>query len=148
MTEHQAPAMLPDGRMTTKDAARYLGLAAKTLAMWRTAGKGPRFVKRGRVFYYRADCDDWLQGGRVTSTAQARQLEADRLPAAMQATVAVEKVNAAPTRAPGKRGAQRKTVAPQLAPKGSAPASSRPRGCKHEPLRRAGGARKTKGPGC
>jgi len=111
----QEPAMFPDGRMDVKNAARYMGLAPKTLAMYRMSGKGPKFVKRGRVFYYRADCDDWLKEGRVTSTAHARQLEADRLPAAtLQATAAAlpttlpaEKVDAAPTRAPRKRGAQR-----------------------------------------
>jgi len=43
-------AVLPDGRMDTKNAARYAGLAVKTLAMMRCEGTGPRFVKRGRVF--------------------------------------------------------------------------------------------------
>jgi hypothetical protein len=44
--------VLPDGRMTRDDAARYLGCAPKTLAMWALTGKGPGFVKvGGRVFY-------------------------------------------------------------------------------------------------
>ena len=34
--------ILPDGRMTREDAARYLGHATKTLAMWQLQGKGPR----------------------------------------------------------------------------------------------------------
>ncbi|MFM7255003.1 MAG: helix-turn-helix transcriptional regulator [Betaproteobacteria bacterium] len=67
-------AVLPDGRMDTKNAARYAGLAVKTLAMMRCEGTGPRFVKRGRVFYFRADIDAWINAhGRLTSTAQVQR---------------------------------------------------------------------------
>jgi predicted DNA-binding transcriptional regulator AlpA len=66
--------MLPDGRMTTGNASRYLGLSVKTLAMKRWDGTGPKFVKAGRVFYYRADLDEWLQARRVSSTAELRQV--------------------------------------------------------------------------
>jgi len=45
--------VLPDGRLTRRDAARYLGYQPKTLAMWHTQGKGPRCVRiGGRCFYY------------------------------------------------------------------------------------------------
>jgi hypothetical protein len=65
--------VLPDGRMDTRSAAGYLGIAAKTLAMMRCQGTGPRFIKRGRIFYYQEDLDTWLgQAKRVTSTAQAK----------------------------------------------------------------------------
>jgi hypothetical protein len=70
-TNSEAVTVLPDGRMDTKNAARYVGLKEKTLAMMRSAGEGPRFVKRGRVFYFRDDLDAWIQAGRATSTAQA-----------------------------------------------------------------------------
>ena len=66
--------VLPDGRMDTKNAARYLGLSDKTLAMLRSSGMGPVYVKRGRVFYYQSDLDQWLQDGRVVTTAQLRSL--------------------------------------------------------------------------
>jgi hypothetical protein len=59
----------PDGRLDTRNAAIYLGLRPKTLAMLRTAGEGPRFVKRERVFYYKDDLDAWLREGRANSTA-------------------------------------------------------------------------------
>src|SRR6516164_3912173 len=50
--------ILLDGRMDCKNAALYMGNKEKTLATWRTQGKGPRFVKvGGRVFYYRDDLD-------------------------------------------------------------------------------------------
>jgi hypothetical protein len=39
----------------------------------RSAGTGPKFVKRGRIFYFMDDLDEWLrQQPKVTSTAQAR----------------------------------------------------------------------------
>lgn len=65
--------VFPDGRLDTENAARYLGLSPKTLAMMRTAGTGPKFIKRGRVFYYLDDLEAWLsEHPRVTSTSQAR----------------------------------------------------------------------------
>ena len=65
--------VLPDGRMKTDSAAAYIGVAPQTLAMWRCQGVGPRFIKRGRVFYYKEDLDEWIgQATRVTSTAQAK----------------------------------------------------------------------------
>jgi hypothetical protein len=65
-------AMYPDGRMDALNAARYVGRSTKTLAMMRCAGTGPMFVKRGRIFYFKADLDRWLAKGRASSTAQAR----------------------------------------------------------------------------
>ena len=65
-------SLYPDGRMDAKNAATYLGLSEKTLAMMRCEGTGPQFIKRGRIFYYRTDCDQWLNaGGKLSSTAQA-----------------------------------------------------------------------------
>lgn len=63
--------VLPDGRMDTKNAASYVGLSPKTLAMMRCNGTGPSFIKRGRVFYYREVLDAWLRAGEARSTAQA-----------------------------------------------------------------------------
>ncbi len=63
----------PDGRLDSKNAALYLGLSSKTLAMMRSAGTGPRFVKRGRIFYFLDDLKAWMdEQPRVNSTAQAR----------------------------------------------------------------------------
>lgn len=64
--------MFPDGRLDTKNAAAYLGLKEKTLAMMRGKGTGPRFIKRGKIFYFKEDLDTWLNSaGRFLSTAQA-----------------------------------------------------------------------------
>ncbi len=66
--------MFPDGRLDAKNAASYIGLSEKTLAMMRCEGSGPKYLKRGRIFYFREDLDTWIQSGRVSSTAQALQL--------------------------------------------------------------------------
>lgn len=63
-------SVLPDGRMNAKTAAAYVGLSVQTMAIKRCDGTGPKFVKRGRIFYYRADLDEWLRAGRVSSTAE------------------------------------------------------------------------------
>ena len=64
----------PDGRLDTANAAKYLALSVKTLAMWRCNGTSPEFIKRGnRVFYYQRDLDEWLNATETfTSTAQVR----------------------------------------------------------------------------
>ena len=55
--------VLPDGRMAREDAALYLGLKPKTLAMWALHGKGPIGVKvGGRRFYFKADLDAFIRG--------------------------------------------------------------------------------------
>ena len=55
--------ILPDGRMTRDDAARYLGMTSKTLAMWWTQRKGPRAHRvGGRCFYYQDELDVFIQG--------------------------------------------------------------------------------------
>lgn len=65
--------VFPDGRLDTANAAKYLGLSPKTLAIMRSNGKGPSFVKRGRVFYFLDDLRAWMdEQPRVRSTAQAR----------------------------------------------------------------------------
>jgi len=64
----------PDGRMDAKNTAIYTGFAVSTLAMMRCSGTGPKFIKRGRVFYFQPDVDSWLNAhGRLSSTAQAKR---------------------------------------------------------------------------
>jgi len=63
--------VFPDGRMDVPNAADYLGLKQKTLAMMRCQGTGPQFIKRGRVFYFKEDLDEWImREGKRTSTAK------------------------------------------------------------------------------
>ena len=71
MTNKVEVIMFPDGRFDAKNAASYLGLSVKTLAMMRCNGNGPEFIKRGRIFYFQNDLDDWLSKGRVSRSAEA-----------------------------------------------------------------------------
>ena len=55
--------VLPDGRLSRKDAALYLGRAEKTLAMWGMEGKGPASVLvGGRRFYFKDVLDAFVRG--------------------------------------------------------------------------------------
>ncbi len=55
--------VLPDGRLTRKEAAKYLGRAEKTLAMWKLEGKGPKSVLvGGRRFYFKDTLDAFVRG--------------------------------------------------------------------------------------
>ena len=54
--------VLPDGRMSRRDAARYIGVSTKTMAMWKLEGKGPPSILIGmRRFYWRDKIDFWIQ---------------------------------------------------------------------------------------
>ena len=77
--ETKRVVVLPDGRVDPENAALYFGLTAKTLAIKRSNGTGPKYVKVGRVFYFLSDLDAWLAENRVGSTAQTRlKTAADR----------------------------------------------------------------------
>ena len=74
LLESRTIEIFPDGRLDGKNASRYVGLSEKTLATLRVKGKGPRFIKRGRIFYFKEDLDTWLNAsGRLTTTAQGLQ---------------------------------------------------------------------------
>jgi len=63
--------MFPDGRLDSKNAAIYLGFSEKTLAMMRCQGTGPEFIKRGRIFYFKTDLDQWvMKAGKQKSTGR------------------------------------------------------------------------------
>ena len=56
--------VLPDGRVSRRDAAAYLGLAAKTLSMWSLEGRGPPVIRvGGRCFYYLKHLEAEVHGG-------------------------------------------------------------------------------------
>ena len=55
--------VLPDGRMDSENAARYIGIAAQTLRVWALRGKAPAPKKvAGRNYYYRSDLDAFING--------------------------------------------------------------------------------------
>ncbi|WP_420417417.1 helix-turn-helix transcriptional regulator [Pacificispira sp.] len=57
--------------LRTDDAARYIGLSASTMAKLRLSGKGPQYIKTGRIVLYRpADLDSWLDAQLRSSTSE------------------------------------------------------------------------------
>ena len=55
--------VLPNGSMDSNNAAKYVGRAPKTLAMWRMQGTGPEWTKNaGRVFYNKEALDAFMRG--------------------------------------------------------------------------------------
>ncbi len=55
--------VLPNGNMDSNNAAKYVGRAPKTLAMWRIQGVGPEWTKNGgRVFYNKEALDAFMRG--------------------------------------------------------------------------------------
>jgi predicted DNA-binding transcriptional regulator AlpA len=58
-------------KLTTNEAAAYLGIAASTLSKMRLTGGGPIFLKLGfrRVVYDVADLEAWAASRRRQSTS-------------------------------------------------------------------------------
>lgn len=71
-TENQAEGRFETAViLTTREAARYLGLAISTLNKWRCHGGGPVFVKLGRAVRYRQeDLNAFVEERSLTSTSQ------------------------------------------------------------------------------
>lgn len=47
--------------LTAEQAAEYLHVQTQTLANWRTEGRGPAFVRIGRLIRYRLEVlDKWI----------------------------------------------------------------------------------------
>jgi excisionase family DNA binding protein len=56
--------------LTTKEAAKYLGLSVSTLNKLRLTGEGPAYFKLGRSVRYRlSDLDIWVEKRRRASTS-------------------------------------------------------------------------------
>lgn len=56
--------------ITTREAAKYLGLSSSTLNKWRCHGGGPEFLKLGRAVRYRfEDLDAFVAVRRLNSTS-------------------------------------------------------------------------------
>ncbi|MBI1686785.1 helix-turn-helix transcriptional regulator [Caulobacter hibisci] len=62
---------LPMRRLSTPEAARFVGLSNRTLEKHRSYGTGPVYEKiGGRVVYAVADLEAWLARGRRSSTSE------------------------------------------------------------------------------
>ena len=57
-----------------KKAAQLLGLAPATMANLRYAGRGPKYLKVGRLVRYRiVDIAEWLDSHTHSSTSETRE---------------------------------------------------------------------------
>ncbi len=61
------------------EAARLLGITAQTLAKWRMAGRGPRFIRlsptpQGRCGYRLSDIREWLEARAAASTSEVLRI--------------------------------------------------------------------------
>ena len=72
--EASGAAADPDQKFSRPEAARYLGISARTLEGWAVRGGGPRMLKLGsRVVYRRRDLDAWLATRERISTSDRGQ---------------------------------------------------------------------------
>lgn len=57
--------------LNTKEAADFLDLKQNTLEVWRTLGKGPKFLKIGRAVRYRVqDLEEYIDKNIWSSTSE------------------------------------------------------------------------------
>ena len=73
MHDDSATPTSPSPLLSAKAAAEYLHLQFRTLANWRSLGKGPRFVRSGsRALYRQADLDAFVAEHTFDHTAAER----------------------------------------------------------------------------
>ncbi|MDM8344155.1 helix-turn-helix domain-containing protein [Pseudochrobactrum sp. sp1633] len=66
-----------DGLLSEEEAADLLKLVPRTLTVWRTQSKGPRFLKIGRRVFYRREWLVEFARSRIVDPA-AREVRAAR----------------------------------------------------------------------
>ena len=60
--------------LTTKQAAKFVGLSQSTLNQYRVSGRGPRFIRLGGsrlVRYDRRELETWARSDQRLSTSEA-----------------------------------------------------------------------------
>ncbi|MBB2157936.1 helix-turn-helix domain-containing protein [Gluconacetobacter diazotrophicus] len=71
------PAQLSTNYVRTHEAARLLGISARTLEKYRCHGTGPTFRKLGgRVVYAIGDLEAWADNAACSSTSDPRYVGA------------------------------------------------------------------------
>lgn len=64
-------------RMSTKEAASYIGYSVSTLINWRhNKDYGPKYVltKSGRIWYSQEDLDDWMDSAWSRASNRRQRL--------------------------------------------------------------------------
>ena len=51
-----------ENALNERQAAKYLGVSAGTLRLWRTQGRAPRFFRAGKLVRFRVrDLNEWIE---------------------------------------------------------------------------------------
>jgi excisionase family DNA binding protein len=51
-----------ENALNERQAARYLGVSAGTLRLWRSEGRSPRFFRAGKLIRFRlSDLNQWIE---------------------------------------------------------------------------------------
>lgn len=56
--------------LNTDKASETLQISKKTMANWRSLNKGPKYLKRGKIFYRLHDLDEWMNEGLVETETE------------------------------------------------------------------------------
>jgi hypothetical protein len=66
----------PKRRLSSAEAASYIGLDRRTLENWRCKSMGPTYyrISRKRIIYDRDELEQWLQARKVATNDCAVQL--------------------------------------------------------------------------
>jgi hypothetical protein len=59
-----------DELLSQDEVAKLLRVTTGTLANWRVEGKGPRYVKAGRIQYRRSDVAQYIENCVRSSTSE------------------------------------------------------------------------------
>jgi hypothetical protein len=62
-------------RVDTIEAATRLGLKPGTLEVWRSLGRGPRFLKIGRKVFYKIEDLELFANAHVVETVDSMELQ-------------------------------------------------------------------------
>jgi excisionase family DNA binding protein len=62
--------------LSTKEAAKALGLSDRTLEAWRNQNRGPQYIRLGaRIVYDREMLNEWVEQQTVNPVKKKRQEE-------------------------------------------------------------------------
>lgn len=62
-----------ENALNERQAARFLGVSAGTLRLWRSEGRSPKFFRAGKLIRFRlSDLNQWIEERLSTSAKEVR----------------------------------------------------------------------------
>lgn len=72
-------SLTPDGRMTLKDAAHFIGCCCTTLRKNMALGIAPAHFKVvGKIFFYKQDIENWIEMQRLAPSFTKSRISIQR----------------------------------------------------------------------